>query len=121
MGRAPMAQMSEKALAAAMRPNQYGSSTTGVKKSTVSTTASVGPRRYTAASSRVSWPARTRASSTFGSWRSTCARSAGRILQAQPAPWLNVVSRTLDMGRPISRGPGRGKRPGAAPRQPRTR
>jgi hypothetical protein len=36
-----MAQMSEKAFAAAIRPNQYGSSTTGVKKSTVSTIASV--------------------------------------------------------------------------------
>ena len=54
MGRPPMAQTSEKALAAAMRPNQYGSSTTGVKKSTVSTMASVGDSRYTAASSRVS-------------------------------------------------------------------
>ena len=42
MGRPPMAQTSEKAFAAAMRPNQYGSSTTGVKKSTVSTMASVG-------------------------------------------------------------------------------
>ena len=41
-GRPPIAQTSEKAFAAAMRPNQYGSSTTGVKKSTVSTIACVG-------------------------------------------------------------------------------
>jgi hypothetical protein len=40
-----MAQMSEKALAAAIRPNQYGSSTTGVKKSAVSTMAWSAERR----------------------------------------------------------------------------
>jgi hypothetical protein len=40
-----MAHTSEKALAAAMRPNQYGSSTTGVKKSTVSTMACSAERR----------------------------------------------------------------------------
>ena len=40
-----MAQTSESALAAAMRPNQYGSSTTGVKKSTVCTTARSGVER----------------------------------------------------------------------------
>jgi hypothetical protein len=38
-GRAPIAHTSEKAFAAAIRPNQYGSSTTGVKKSIVSTIA----------------------------------------------------------------------------------
>ena len=84
--------------APAMRPNQYGSSTTGVKKSTVSTIACASSSRYTAASSRVSWPTSARGSSVLGRWRSTCARSAGRILQAQPAPWLSVVSRGVGCG-----------------------
>ena len=93
-GRAPIAQMSENALAAAMRPKTNGSSTTGVKKSTVSTMASVEDSRYTAASSRVSCPTRAHGSWVRGRRRRTCARSAGRILQAQPAPWDSVVSRT---------------------------
>jgi hypothetical protein len=93
-----MAQMSESAFAAAMRPNQYGSSTTGVKKSTVSTIAWPASSFQTAASSRVSCPTRALGSSVFGRRRRTCARSAGRILQAQPAPWLRDVSRTVFSG-----------------------
>ncbi len=44
-GRPPIAYTSESALAAATWPNAYGSSTTGVKKSTVCTSARPGPRR----------------------------------------------------------------------------
>src|SRR3989337_3372380 len=51
----------------------------------------------TAASSDVSAPTRTRASESGGSWRRTCARSSGPILQAQPAPWLSVVRRISAM------------------------
>ena len=44
-GRAPMAQTSERALAAAICPKANGSSTTGGKKSTVETTACRADRR----------------------------------------------------------------------------
>src|SRR5512138_718799 len=65
----------------------------GVKKSTVSTMAALSEIRYTAASSLVSVPTSAWGSALGFTWRSTCARSAGRILQAQPAPWLRLVSR----------------------------
>jgi len=48
--------MSESEFAAAMRPKSYGSSTMGVKKSTVSSAAMSSVNRYTAASSLVSKP-----------------------------------------------------------------
>ena len=48
--------MSEMALVAAIRPNVCGSSTSGVKKSMVVTTASSSDTRQTAASSRDSFP-----------------------------------------------------------------
>src|SRR5438874_2633779 len=66
--------MSENAFVAAIRPNVYGSSTRGVKKSIVCTTASSSEMRQTAASSRPSWPTMSWADSTRGSpastWRS---------------------------------------------------
>src|SRR6266851_833772 len=90
--------MSENALAAAMRPKSYGSSTIGVKKSTVATIARSAERRNTAASSRVAASTRIRGSIAAGTWRKTCANSAGPSLQAQPAPCENAVSRTVVMG-----------------------
>ena len=50
-GRPPIAYTSDKAFAAAIRPQSYGSSTIGVKKSVVSTSARSPSRRSTAASS----------------------------------------------------------------------
>src|SRR6267378_4884244 len=90
--------MSENALAAAMRPKSYGSSTMGVKKSTVATIARSAERRNTAASSRAAASTRIRGSVAAGTWRKTCANSAGPSLQAQPAPCENAVSRTVVMG-----------------------
>src|SRR5207245_11445475 len=86
------------ALAAALRPKRYASSTIGVKKSTVATIARSADRRNTAASSRVAASTRIRGSVAAGTWRKTCANSAGPSLQAQPAPCENAVSRTVVMG-----------------------
>ena len=58
----PIAYTSDSALVAAMRPQSYGSSTIGVKKSVVRTMARSSRTRYTAASSAVSRP-----TSRFGS------------------------------------------------------
>src|SRR5215212_629437 len=84
--------MSLSALATAIPPHAPGSSTMGVKKSTVATRARSGDSRNTAASSRVAASIRTRGSPMLGRWRRTCARSAAPSLQAQPAPWDNAVS-----------------------------
>src|SRR5688500_12111554 len=94
MGRAPMAYTSEMALVAAMRPKSNGSSTIGVKKSVVATSAWLSFKRYTAASSAVSVPT----SRSFGNPRiGVAARisesTAGAIWQPQPPPWLNWVRR----------------------------
>src|SRR5438309_5576148 len=77
-----------------MRPKSKGSSTIGVKKSVVATSAWLSFRRYTAASSAVSVPT----SRSFGRPRiGVEARisdsTAGAILQPQPPPWLNSVNR----------------------------
>src|SRR3954471_10783511 len=82
------------ALVAAMRPKSNGSSTIGVKKSVVATSACESLSRYTAASSAVSVPTRR----SFGRPRigveaRISERTAGAILQPQPPPWLNWVSR----------------------------
>src|SRR2546425_8831371 len=90
--------MSDSALVAAMRPKSYGSSTIGMKKSVVATTACSSFRRYTAASSLVSIP-----TSSAGSrnGRGTLARisvsAAGAILQPQPPPDVKLVNRTSDI------------------------
>ena len=55
-GCAPIAYTSDSAFAAAILPNSCGSSTIGVKKSTVCTSASSSEIRYTPASSHVSEP-----------------------------------------------------------------
>ena len=65
-GAAPIAERSLNAFVAALAPNVYGSSTIGVKKSTVATMARSSVSRYTAASSRVRVPTSTRESSTTG-------------------------------------------------------
>src|SRR5713226_5870554 len=70
----------------------------GVKKSTVATIARSADRRNTAASSRVAASTRIRGSIAAGTWRKTCANSAGPSLQAQPAPCEKAVSRTVVMG-----------------------
>src|SRR5213594_2527281 len=90
--------MSDSALVAAMRQKSYGSSTIGMKKSVVATTACSSFRRYTAASSPVSIP-----TSSAGSryWLGTLARisasAAGAILQPHPPPDVKLVNRTSDM------------------------
>src|SRR5438093_13360819 len=92
--------MSDSALAAAMRPKSYGSSTIGMKKSVVATTACSSFRRYTAASSLVSIP-----TSSAGSrnGRGTLARisasAAGAILQPQPPPDVQPVNRNTEESR----------------------
>src|SRR5213594_1622827 len=80
-----------------MRPKSYASSTTGVKKSTVATIARSGVNWYTAASSRVEASTRMRGSERVGTWRKTCANSAGPSLQAQPAPCDSAVRRMAFM------------------------
>src|SRR5579872_6645491 len=76
-----------------MAPNSVGSSTIGVKKSTVATSARSGAMRYTAASSRSAVPIITLGSTIGGSAERTCPSSTGLSLQAQPAPWLYSVNR----------------------------
>src|SRR5437899_10914667 len=93
-----MAYKSENALVAAMRPKSYGSSTIGVKKSTVATIARSGATWNTAASSRLAASTRIRGSVATGTWRKTCANSAEPSLQAQPAPCEQRVSRMAAMG-----------------------
>src|SRR5580765_5883801 len=81
-----------------MRPKSYASSTIGVKKSTVATMARSGVNWYTAASSRVEASTRMRGSVIVGTWRKTCANSAGPSLQAQPAPCESAVRRMVVIG-----------------------
>src|SRR5207249_6576376 len=84
---------SESALAAAIAPNWKGSSTIGVKKSTVCTSARSGAIRNTPASSAVEVPTSRSACTTGGSARSIFDRSAGPSLPAQPAARARVVNR----------------------------
>src|SRR5436853_7547923 len=88
----PIAYTSLNAFAAAIAPNQYGSSTMGVNTSTGWTRARSGAIRYTPASSAVLVATRTAGSVTGGRWRRTCARSAGPSLEAQPAQATIEVS-----------------------------
>src|SRR4029453_2657384 len=99
-GRAPIAYTSESALVAAILPQSYGSSTIGVKKSSVATSAWPSGRRTTAASSPVSAATSTSApSSGRDSVPRTVSRSAGPSLHPHPAPWLKLVSRRCSMDR----------------------
>src|SRR5690606_32580626 len=76
-----------------MRPHVRGSSTTGVKKSVVATSARSASSRHTAASSPVSVPTSRSGWAAGVTVARISARRPGPILQPQPAPWLNVVSR----------------------------
>src|SRR5438128_1924637 len=92
----PIAYTSDIAFAAATAPQVYGSSTTGGKKSTVSTIARSGASRYTAASSaRPSPTSRSGISPPAPGLiaASTSWRSPGAILDAQPAQDAYEVSR----------------------------
>src|SRR5215472_4795555 len=75
-----------------MPPHANGSSTTGVMQSSVATSARSSVIWYTAASSASVAPTSTCSSAVVGMWRSTCANSVLLSLQAQPAPWLRLVS-----------------------------
>ena len=86
--------MSEMALVAAIRPNVCGSSTSGVKKSMVVTTASCSDTRQTAASSRDSLPTSSCGGrAAAGNPASTCDSEPAGSLHAQPAPCESSVSR----------------------------
>src|SRR5258708_39497866 len=77
-----------------MRPKSKGSSTIGMKKSVVATTAWVSFNRYTAASSDVSVPTRRSAWRRLGSEPfSSSASTPGAILQPQPPPCESDVRR----------------------------
>src|SRR6185437_4641914 len=94
--------MSEKAFVAAIRPNVYGSSTSGVKKSIVCTTASSSETRHTAASSRLSWPTISCSAETCGIPASTSRSEPAGSLHAHPAPWESSVRRTVSVAtRPV--------------------
>src|SRR5436309_4878934 len=92
-GSPPIAYTSESALAAAIAPNCQASSTIGVKKSTVCTSARSGAIRNTPASSAVDVPTSKSACATGGSPRRIFDRSAGPSLPAQPAARARAVSR----------------------------
>ena len=93
-GRPPMANTSDSALAAATAPNSYGSSTTGVKKSSVSTAALSSSTWYTAASSAVSNPSRMFGSGSAGAMSfSISERSPGPHFAAQPPREVSSVKR----------------------------
>src|SRR6266699_1553060 len=91
-GRPPMAKMSESEFAAAICPYENGSSTIGVKKSTVCTRARCRSRRYTPASSRVSELTSTLRSNEMGSCGKTCRRACWLNLEAHPAQDEREVS-----------------------------
>ena len=84
--------MSDMAFAAAIWPNQYGSSTGGVMKSTVLMNARSGATRYTAASSLVSNPTSRFGSSDGLRYFSASETTVGPILAAQPQVRDNPVS-----------------------------
>ena len=88
----PIAYTSEIAFAAAIRPKSYGSSTSGVKKSTVCTSARSALSANTAASSAVAGPTSTRGSPTAGSPSTIGSSSAAGSLQPQPAPCERALS-----------------------------
>src|SRR5262245_2798654 len=94
----PIAYTSDSALAAAIRPQSYGSSTTGVKKSAVVRIANPPSTRTTAASSPSASPTMSSLTAPRGLAPLRPAMidssSPGGILHAQPPPWAYWVSRT---------------------------
>src|SRR5580765_7906517 len=91
-GRPPMAKMSDSELAAAIWPYENGSSTIGVKKSTVWTSARFRSRRYTPASSNVFELTSTLRLKDIGSCGKTCRRACWLNLEAHPAQDESEVS-----------------------------
>src|SRR5512146_711223 len=75
-----------------MAPNQYGSSTMGVKKSAVRTIAVSPEMRYTPASSAFADPTSTFGSDNCGRCPRTWDKSAGLNFAAQPAQLDRCVS-----------------------------
>jgi len=92
--------MSEKAFVAAIRPNVYGSSTSGVKKSIVWTTASSSEIRHTAASSPVAEPTRSSGAVAAGRPRTIGSRAEAGSLHPHPAPCESEVSATAATSMP---------------------
>src|SRR5215469_367686 len=84
--------MSESALAAAIWPYENGSSTIGVKKSTVCTSARWRSKRYTPASSNVFELTRTFLLNEMGSCGKTCRRACWLNFDAHPAQDESDVS-----------------------------
>ena len=80
-----------------MRPNAYGSSTIGVKKSAVCTIAISSESATTPASSAVSAATSTRGSVGRGSPATIGRSAAAESLQPQPAPWEREV-RAIGIG-----------------------
>src|SRR6266404_2034660 len=95
IGLPPMAYTSLSEFAAAICPNVNGSSTIGVKKSTVCTSAISGLSRYTPASSLVSKPTSTFGSVGRGKRRKTESSNPGLSFAAQPAALTMTVSFTV--------------------------
>src|SRR6266516_5216542 len=91
-GRPPMAIISESELAAAICPYEKGSTTMGVKKSTVCTRARCRSRRYTPPSSKVFELTSTFRSKEMGSCGKTCRRACWLNLDAHPAHDESEVS-----------------------------
>src|SRR6266567_6047756 len=87
--------MSLSELVAAIWPKVNGSSTMGVKKSTVWTRAVSGAIRYTPASSARSKPTKTFGSCCRANFPSTLSSAAGLSLDAQPADLTVSVRRTV--------------------------
>src|SRR6266403_3987349 len=94
IGLPPMAYTSLSEFAAAICPNVNGSSTMGVKKSTVCTSAISRLSRYTPASSLVSKPTSTFGSVGRGKRRKTESSNPGLSFAAQPAALTMAVSFT---------------------------
>src|SRR5262252_8352383 len=84
--------MSESALAAAIWPYENGSSTIGVKKSTVCTSARSRSKRYTPASSNVFELTITFLLNEMGSCGKTCRRACWLNFDAHPAQDESDVS-----------------------------
>src|SRR6266513_5768756 len=94
--------MSERELAAAIWPYENGSSTIGVKKSTVCTSARWRSNRYTPASSNVFELTSTFRFNEMGSCGKTCRRACWLNLEAHPAldesdVSLRICSRDIDV------------------------
>src|SRR6266853_2574423 len=94
--------MSESALAAAIWPYEKGSSTIGVKKSTVCTSARWRSNRYTPASSNVFELTSTFRFNEMGSCGKTCRRACWLNFDAHPAQdesdvSLRICSRDMDI------------------------